>query len=91
MTDTQRLTVTLPRAQVERLRRSVALGAFASVSDAVAAAVAQADAGAATDAATLRRLVDEGLASGPPLDADQVFAALRARAEAVLIDARPPL
>lgn len=79
MSDIERITVSLPRAIAERLRQSVAAGEHASLSDAIAAAVAQAEADRDTDTAELRRLLDEGLASGPPLDADQVFADLRAR------------
>lgn len=67
MSDTEQLTVTLPHALAERLRRSVAAGDYASVSDAVAAAIAMADAeygGIEPDTETLRRLIQDGIDSG---------------------------
>ncbi|MCC6719303.1 MAG: type II toxin-antitoxin system ParD family antitoxin [Acetobacteraceae bacterium] len=82
MSDSEQLTVTLPRALAAQLRQAVANGEYASISDAVAAALALWDDGrdaVEPDVETLRRLATEGLASGEPVEAGIVFDALRAR------------
>jgi antitoxin ParD1/3/4 len=82
MSETEQITVSLPRDVLERVRSAVRTGGYASVSEAVEAAVVQWDAQqheAEPDAETLRRMVAEGLASGEPIDADVVFSALHAR------------
>ncbi len=82
MSETEQITVSLPRDVVERVRRAVQAGEYASVAEAVEAAVILWDAGQHADepdTETLRRLVAEGLASGEPIDADDVFSALNAR------------
>jgi Arc/MetJ-type ribon-helix-helix transcriptional regulator len=82
MSETEQITVSLPRDVVERVRSVVRAGGYASVSAAVEAAVVQWDArqqDVEPDAETLRQMVAEGLASGEPIDADIVFSALHAR------------
>ena len=82
MSETEQITVSLPRDVVERVRRAVQAGEYASVAEAVEAAVILWDAGQHADepdTETLRRLVAEGLANGEPIDADDVFSALNAR------------
>lgn len=82
MSETEQITVSLPRDVVERVRSAVRSGEYASVAQAVAAAVVLWDAQHSEvepDTETLRRLVAEGLASGEPIDADDVFFALNAR------------
>ena len=82
MSETEQITVSLPRDVVERLRAAVAAGAYASVSEALARAAALWDAEqheVEPDTETLRQMVAEGLASGEPLDADVVFSALHSR------------
>jgi antitoxin ParD1/3/4 len=82
MSETEQITVSLPRDVVERVRRAVQAGEYASVAEAVEAAVVLWDAeqnGAEPDTETLRQMVAEGLASGQPIDADDVFSALNAR------------
>jgi antitoxin ParD1/3/4 len=86
MSDTEQLTVTLPRALADQLRQSVANGDYLSISDAVAAALVLWDADhgfAEPDLETMRRLVDEGLKSGEPIEAEEVFADLRSRIKAM--------
>lgn len=82
MSETEQITVSLPRDVVERVRSAVDSGGYASVSEAVEAAVVLWDAQqqvAEPDTETLRRMVAEGLASGEPIDADIVFSELHAR------------
>ncbi len=82
MSETEQITVSLPRDVVERLRAAVAAGAYGSLGEALAAAVVWWDAEhhvAEPDTETLRRMVQEGLASGEPLEADEVFRRLRER------------
>jgi len=82
MSETELITVSLPRDLVERVRSAVQAGEYASVAEAVEAAVVLWDAQHCVeepDTETLRRLVAEGLASGEPIDADDVFSALNAR------------
>lgn len=82
MSETEQITVSLPRDVVERVRSAVRSGEFASVAQAVEAAVVLWDAQHYVDepdTETLRRMVAEGLASGEPIDADDVFSALNAR------------
>ncbi|MCX7377931.1 MAG: ribbon-helix-helix protein, CopG family [Alphaproteobacteria bacterium] len=82
MSETEQITVSLPRDVVERVRRAVQAGEYASVAEAVEAAVILWDAGQHADepdTETLRRLVAEGLANGEPIDTDDVFSALNAR------------
>jgi antitoxin ParD1/3/4 len=85
MSETEQITIALPRAMLDRLRGAVAAGQYASIAEAVETAMILWDAdqhAPEPDVQTLRRLVDEGLASGEPLDAGEVFAALRARLSA---------
>ena len=82
MSETEQITVSLPRDVVERVRRAVQAGEYASVAEAVEAAVVLWDAqqhGEEPDTETLRQMVAEGLASGQPIDANDVFSALNAR------------
>lgn len=71
MSDTEQITVTLPRDMMDRLRRAVAAGEHASIAEAVETAVILWDAdqhAPEPDVETLRRLVEEGLASGEPIE-----------------------
>jgi antitoxin ParD1/3/4 len=82
MSETEQITVSLPRDVVERVRSAVRTGGYASVSEAVEAAVVQWDAQqpeAEPETETLRQMVAEGLASGEPIDAGVVFSALHER------------
>lgn len=71
MSSTEQITVTLPRDVMDRVRRAVAAGEYTSTAEAVEAAVILWDAGQLLpdpDTETLRRLVEEGLASGAPVE-----------------------
>ena len=82
----KRVTVDLADDEARAIEAAVADGRFASEAEAVRAAVAAWAANEADDAdmreadvPRLRRMVEEGLASGPSLDADAVFSRLRER------------
>ena len=88
MSETEQITVSLPRDVVERLRAAVAAGEYASVSDALVRAATLWDAEQRTpdmDDATLKRLYDEGLVSGEPVEI--TIAEIKARALRRLEDA----
>ena len=71
MSESEQIIVTLPRDLVERLRAAVAAGAYASVSEALANAAVLWDAEQRMpemDDAALKRLYDEGIASGEPVE-----------------------
>ena len=82
MSETEQITIVLPRALLDRLRAALAAGQYAAIAAAVETAMILWNANQHApepDLETLRRLVDEGLASGEPVDADDVFSALNAR------------
>ncbi len=86
MSETEQITVSLPRDVVERVRNAVHAGEYASMAEAVEAAVVLWDAqqhGAEPDTETLRRMVAEGLASGEPVEIsiDEIKARARRRLE----------
>jgi antitoxin ParD1/3/4 len=88
MSETEQITVSLPRDVVERLRAAVAAGTYASVSEALARAAIIWDAEQhlpEMDDATLKRLYDEGMASGEPVEIS--IAEIKARALCRLEDA----
>jgi antitoxin ParD1/3/4 len=88
MSETEQITVSLPRDVVERLRAAVAAGAYASVSEALARAAIIWDAEQRMpemDDATLKRLFDEGMVSGEPVEI--TIAEIKARALRRLEDA----
>jgi putative addiction module CopG family antidote len=76
---TETLTIELPSDLVESVRSAVESGRYESVSHMVWAALDYLGEAVAAepDVETLRRLVREGLDSGPSLDGDAVFAKLR--------------
>jgi antitoxin ParD1/3/4 len=76
---TETLTIELPSDLAESVRSAVESGRYESVSHMVWAALDYLGEAAAAepDIETLRRLVREGLDSGPSLDGDAVFAKLR--------------
>lgn len=84
MSESERITVSLPRDVMERLRHAVAAGEFATVSDAVEAAVMLWETEQRMpdiDADTLKRMVEEGIASGEPVEMsiDDIKARARVR------------
>ena len=85
MSDSRRITVTLPEPLAEAVRTAVKSGTYASTSDVVRDAVAlwqsQADA-RARESAQLRKAWDEGKASGAARPFD--IKAIIGRAEAAL-------
>ena len=78
----ERITVSLPVEVTERMRQSVEDGFYESTDAIVDRALrdwADAQADGPDEIEHLRRLVDEGDASGPSIPAEQVYAELRAR------------
>jgi antitoxin ParD1/3/4 len=77
--ETETLLVELPAEVAQSVRSAVESGRYESVSHMVWAALDYLGEAAAAepDVETLRRLVREGLDSGPFLDGDAVFAKLR--------------
>ncbi|MBT9291248.1 type II toxin-antitoxin system ParD family antitoxin [Prosthecodimorpha staleyi] len=82
----KRVTVDLADDEARAIEAAVVDGRFASEAEAVRAAVAAWAANEAdevelreADIQRLRRMVEEGLASGPSLDADAVLSRLRER------------
>ncbi len=78
----ERLTVTMPAEMAETLRRTVAGGEYASTSEVVREALREwmrARDAERRDLEALRTAIRAGLDSGAGLQADQVFAELRAR------------
>lgn len=71
MSETEQITVSLPRDVVERLRAAVAAGAYATLDAALASAAIIWDAEQHMpdlDDATLKRMYEEGMASGEPVE-----------------------
>ena len=82
MASVERMTVTMPAEMAETLRRTVAGGEYASTSEVVREALREwtrARDAERRDLDALRAAIRAGLASGPGIPADQVFAELRAR------------
>ncbi len=82
MSKVEKISVALPPEMVEELRSAVASGEYASASEVIRDAIRdwkQKRKIAELDAETLRRLAQEGIESGPGIDADLVFARLRAK------------
>jgi antitoxin ParD1/3/4 len=82
MAESDTITVSLPEDTSSLIRDAVASGDYASADEVVRDAlrdwtlkrrIAQ------TDLADMRRIVQEGIESGPGIDADLVFARLRAK------------
>jgi antitoxin ParD1/3/4 len=82
MPTVERMTVTMPAEMAETLRRTVAGGEYASISEVVREALREwtrsRDA-EQRDLEALRAAIKAGLDSEPGIPADQVFAELRAR------------
>ena len=82
MSATKRITVDLQADLAEAMRRSVEGGEYGSDSDIVDDALrdwAHARSGEGNDLERLRRLIEEGDASGPSIPAEEVYAELRVR------------
>jgi antitoxin ParD1/3/4 len=78
----ERITVSLPVELTERMRQSVENGSYDSTDAIVDQALREwidAQADGPEDIEHLRRLVDEGDASGPSIPAEQLYADLRTR------------
>lgn len=86
MSETEQITISLPRDVVERVRRAVQAGEYGSMAEALEAAVILWDTGQHADepdTETLRRMVAEGLASGEPMEfsIEEIKARARRRLE----------
>jgi antitoxin ParD1/3/4 len=82
MSKIEKISIALPPDMVADVKAAVRTGEYATASEVVREALRdwrlkrRVD---ALDVGDLRRLVDEGINSGPSLDADVVFARLRER------------
>jgi antitoxin ParD1/3/4 len=82
MANVEKLSIALTPDMVSELRAAVADGDYGSVSEVVRDALRDwrlRRKVATLETEELRRLVQDGIDSGPGLDADEVFARLRAR------------
>jgi antitoxin ParD1/3/4 len=82
MSDIEKLSVALEADMIAEVRAAVADGDYASVNEAVSDALRDWSIRRRVEkleTRELKRLVLEGIESGPGLDADDVFAELRAR------------
>ena len=82
MAHVEKLSVALTRDMVAEVREAVASGDYGSVSEVIRDALREWRLRRkieTIEAAEIRRLVSEGIESGPGLDADAVFSRLRAR------------
>lgn len=82
MPTAERMTITMPAEMAEILRQTVAAGEYASTSEVVRAALREWSRNRddeRRDLEALRAAIQAGLASGPPIPAEQLFAELRAR------------
>jgi antitoxin ParD1/3/4 len=82
MANVEKLSVALTPDMVSELRAAVADGDYGSISEVVRDALRDWRVRrkvATLETEVLRRLVQEGIDSGPGLDADEVFGRLRAR------------
>ncbi|HEX5320121.1 MAG TPA: type II toxin-antitoxin system ParD family antitoxin [Stellaceae bacterium] len=82
MTKAEKISVELPADVAGSVREAVASGGYASVSEVVEDALRSWQAerqGDEMDIEELRRLVQEGIDSGPSVDGEAVFARLRAK------------
>ena len=82
MTDIEQLSIALAPDVISELRAAVQEGDYGSVSDVVRDALRDwriRRKMEVLEAEELRRLVQDGIDSGPGLDADEVFARLRAK------------
>ena len=80
MAKVEKFSVALPAGILDDVRRAVANGEYASASEVVRDALRDWKAKrnvAALQIGELRRLIQEGIESGPGLDADLVFTGLR--------------
>lgn len=82
MANVEKISVALPPEMVGLLREAVASGEYASASEVIRDAMRDWKLKrkiAELDVDDLRRLVQEGVESGPAVDADTVFARLRSK------------
>jgi antitoxin ParD1/3/4 len=82
MANVEKISVALPGEMVSLLRQAVDSGEYASASEVIRDALRDWKLKrrvAALEVEELRVLVREGMASGPSLDADEVFDRLRAK------------
>ena len=86
MANVEKISVALPGEMVSLLRQAVDSGEYASASEVIRDALRDWKLKrrvAALEEDELRLLVREGIASGPSLDADEVFDRLRAKYAAI--------
>jgi antitoxin ParD1/3/4 len=82
MSNIEKISVALPHDMVEAIREAVDSGDYATTSEVIRDAVRDwrlKRRVEAMDMEELRRLVQEGIDSGPSIPADEVFAKVRAR------------
>lgn len=82
----EKTTISLPREMLSEIKAAVAAGDYANVSEAVRDALRQwqrARTVIALNDDDLRRMVEEGKASGSPIDGEQALTALQAKYEAM--------
>ena len=84
----EKISVSLPHDMVESINDAVESGDYATVSEVVRDALRRWESDRAHDQAIktyglerLRQMVQEGIDSGPSIDAEEVFAQVRARLE----------
>jgi putative addiction module antidote protein, CC2985 family len=85
MSNIEKISVALPHDMVEAIREAVDSGDYATTSEVIRDAVRDwrlKRRVEAMDMEELRRLVQEGVDSGPSIPAEEVFAKVRARLEA---------
>jgi antitoxin ParD1/3/4 len=85
MSNIEKISVALPHDMVEAIREAVDSGDYATTSEVIRDAVRDwrlKRRVEAMDMEELRRLVQEGIDSGPSIPAEEVFAKVRARLEA---------
>jgi antitoxin ParD1/3/4 len=79
MAETEKISIDLTPEVAAELRQAVDRGEYGSVGEIVTEAVTEWRARRKADIEELRRLVQEGVDSGPDIDAEEVFARLRAK------------
>jgi len=82
MSNIEKLSIALPHEMVEAIREAVEQGEYATTSDVIRDALRDwrmKRTFEERDVAELRRLVREGIESGPSIEAKEVFSRLRAK------------
>jgi antitoxin ParD1/3/4 len=78
----EKISVALPYEMINDVRNAVASGEYASASEVIRDALRawrHKRETASIDLEEMRRLIQEGIDSGPSIDADHIFARLRAK------------